>query len=109
LLYNGTLRLRQGESSPRTPISPTEHSVIWDEFSATVQHIYSTYAKTVVPVGDIMNGNTDTRHYWDLTNNIYRWSPSRLGTRVNVHTTDERLHMSAHIDGFRLYYGKISL
>lgn len=104
--YNGTVYLRQGESSPRTPVSPTEHSLIWDAFSATVQHVYSSYAKTVVPVGDIMNGNTDTRHYWNLTKNIYRWSPSRLGTRVNIHTTDERLDISAHIDGFRLYYGQ---
>jgi Gly-Xaa carboxypeptidase len=103
---NGTLRLRQGESSLTTPIAPTEDSAIWDEFSATVQHVFSSYAKTVVPVGDFMNGNTDTRHYWNLTGNIYRWSPSRLGTRLNVHATDERLDMSAHIDGFRLYYGE---
>ena len=103
---NGTLRLRQGESSPTTPIAPTEDSAIWDEFSATVQHVFSSYAKTVVPVGDFMNGNTDTRHYWNLTGNIYRWSPSRLGTRLNVHATDERLDMSAHIDGFRIYYGE---
>lgn len=106
VLHKGTIRLRQGESSTTTPISPTEDSAIWDEFSATVQHVFSSYAKTVVPVGDFMNGNTDTRHYWNLTSNIYRWSPSRLGTRLNVHATDERLDMSAHIDGFRLYYGE---
>lgn len=107
-VYHGTLRLRPGESTPQTPISPTQNNAVWNEFSATVQHVYSRYAKRVVPVGDIMNGNTDTRHYWKLSDNIYRWSPSRLGTRVNVHTIDERLDMSAHIDGLRLYYGKLS-
>jgi Gly-Xaa carboxypeptidase len=103
--YRGTIHLRQGESTPRTPISPTANNV-WNEFAATVRHVFSDYANTVVPVGDIMTGNTDTRHYWSLTENIYRWSPARIGTRLNAHTVDERLDMSAHIDGLRLYYGK---
>ncbi|KAF3395174.1 hypothetical protein DPV78_009156 [Talaromyces pinophilus] len=98
------LHLREGESTPRTPISSTTND-IWNRFSATVQYVFSRYASKVVPVGDIMNGNTDTRHYWNLSDNIYRWSPARLGTRMNVHTVDERLDMTAHIDGLRLYYG----
>jgi len=49
-------------------------------------------------------GNTDTIHYWNLTRNIYRFTPARVGTRKGVHGTDEKLDMSAHIEGMRLYY-----
>jgi hypothetical protein len=32
-----------------------------------------------------------------------RWWPSRLGTRVSVHSIDERLDMSLYINRYRLY------
>lgn len=31
----------------------------------------------MVVTGDIMTGNTDTRFYWSLSENIYRWDQSR--------------------------------
>ena len=67
-----------------------------------------------------MTGNTDTRHYlsklhplWglskqligtDLSKNIYRWSPGSLRSFGNIHTINERLLMSEHIDMARFYY-----
>ncbi|KAJ5220118.1 Peptidase M20 [Penicillium chermesinum] len=58
----------------------------------------------VVVTGDVMTGNTDTRFYWSLTENIYRWSPSREGTALNIHTVDERVQLDAHLEGIMLYY-----
>lgn len=92
------------------PISPTDNNV-WAVFSGTLRHVFETTesgkGKTVVPVGNIMTGNTDTVHYWDLTRNIYRFTPSRDGTRLNQHGIDERMGMTAHLEGVRLYYDLI--
>lgn len=60
--YNGTLVLRAQEKFPATPVSPTSGPV-WDIFSGTIQHTYAFEDGTVVPVGETMTGNTDTRHY----------------------------------------------
>lgn len=60
--YNGTLVLEASEKSNVTPVSPTSGPV-WDTFSGTIQHTYAFEGGVVVPVGEIMTGNTDTRHY----------------------------------------------
>ncbi|KAI1779138.1 carboxypeptidase S [Hypoxylon cercidicola] len=98
------------QSLDPAPISPTNNGV-WAVFSGTIRHVFQTtesgQGKTVVPVGNIMTGNTDTVHYWDLTRNIYRFVPSRDGTRLNRHGIDERMGMTAHLEGMRLYYDLI--
>lgn len=60
--YKGTLVVEAKEGSNSTPISPASGPV-WDIFSGSIQHTFAFEKGTVVPVGQIMNGNTDTRHY----------------------------------------------
>ena len=110
----GTLTLRSLNDLPPSPITPTDaDNKVWHLFGATIRQVFqntSTLAgKAVLPVGDIMQGNTDTIHYWNLTPNIYRFSPAREGTRLGIHTIDERVEMTAHAEGIRLYYGKYLL
>ncbi|KAI1137766.1 putative vacuolar carboxypeptidase Cps1 [Hypoxylon sp. FL0543] len=106
----GILRVQPLQTIDPAPISPTDNGV-WAVFSGTVRHVFesteSGRGKTVVPVGNIMTGNTDTVHYWSLTRNIYRFTPSRNGTRMNQHGIDERMGMAAHLEGIRLYYGEV--
>ncbi|KAK7528674.1 putative vacuolar carboxypeptidase Cps1 [Phyllosticta citriasiana] len=97
---------------PPAPISPTSlDNPVWSLFSGTVRQVFEDVpaykGKTVIPVGDIMTGNTDTRHYWDLTKNIYRFGPARDGTRFNAHTVDERVDIVSHAEGVRFYYDLI--
>ncbi|KAJ5769100.1 hypothetical protein N7520_003659 [Penicillium odoratum] len=101
------------------PISPTDPltSKTWARFAGVARSVFeshpnpltpeSTSTPTVVVTGDIMTGNTDTRFYWSLSENIYRWSPSRMGGSANIHTVDERMHLSAHLEGMMLYYDLI--
>ncbi|OTA59276.1 vacuolar carboxypeptidase Cps1 [Hypoxylon sp. EC38] len=107
---SGVLRAKPLQIIDPAPISPTNNGV-WAVFSGTLRHTFesteSGYGKTVVPVGNIMTGNTDTVHYWGLTRNIYRFTPSRNGTRMNQHGIDERMGITAHLEGIRLYYDLI--
>ncbi len=106
----GTLSLRPSNELAPSPITPTNpDDKVWHLFSATIRQVFENITtlagKTVVPVGDIMHGNTDTIHYWNLTPNIFRFSPAREGTRDGIHTIDEHVEMMAHVEGMRFYYG----
>ncbi|KAJ9361819.1 hypothetical protein C8Q69DRAFT_7649 [Paecilomyces variotii] len=95
------------------PLSPTDTQTdeVWARFSGVSRSVFESLpafeGKTVVVVGDIMTGNTDTRFYWNLTRNIYRWSPSRTGRALNIHTVDERLDIAVHLEAMMLYYDLI--
>ena len=109
---NGALILSSKNDLKPSPISPTgANDAVWRLFAGTIRQVFEDVdalkGKTVVPVGDIMHGNTDTIHYWDLSPNIYRFTPARSGTRLDMHTTNERVLMDAHMEGMRVYYDLI--
>ncbi|KAI1326304.1 peptidase family M20/M25/M40 [Xylariaceae sp. FL0255] len=104
--YNGTLVLSSSQETEVAPISPTTGKV-WEIFSGTIQHSFAFKGGKVVPVGELMTGNTDTRHYLNLSKNIYRWTPNRQGRSWNAHTVDERVDMRAHIEIVSFYYDLI--
>ncbi|KAF7718732.1 Carboxypeptidase [Penicillium ucsense] len=105
------------------PISPTDPltSQTWARFSGVIRSVFESHSNPltskssaefetipkVVVTGDIMTGNTDTRFYWSLTENIYRWAPSREDGSYNIHTVDERVHLDAHLEGVMVYYDLI--
>ncbi|KAE8374434.1 hypothetical protein BDV26DRAFT_43977 [Aspergillus bertholletiae] len=95
------------------PVSPTGTGTdaVWTRFAGVTRSVFesvpSLKGKTVVVSGDIMTGNTDTRFYWNLSKNIYRWSPSRAGGSLNIHTVDERLAIDVHLEAMALYYDLI--
>lgn len=107
----GTLYLNNLNDLSPSPIFSTDiQNPVWRIFSGTIRQVFedtkSLEGKKVIPVGDIMQGNTDTIQYWNLTKNIYRFSPAREGTRFGVHTIDGHIDMTAHLVGMRLYYGQ---
>ncbi|KAK1967823.1 peptidase family M20/M25/M40 [Colletotrichum sublineola] len=104
--YNGTLYLSRTQATQPAPISPTKGPV-WDLFSGTLQSTFAFDGGRVVPVGELMTGNTDTRHYLSLTRNIYRFVPIRNGATLNAHTIDERIKISAHMEILSFYYDLI--
>jgi Gly-Xaa carboxypeptidase len=93
------------------PISPTDvqKDTVWARFSGVARSVFesvpSLKGKKVVVSGDVMTGNTDTQFYWNLTRNIYRWSPTRVGGEAHIHTVDERIDIAVHLEGLALYYG----
>ncbi|KAI0423528.1 hypothetical protein F5Y09DRAFT_348800 [Xylaria sp. FL1042] len=102
-IYNGTLVLEARKKSYITPQSPAS-GPIWDTFAGTVRHTFARQASNVVVAPGAMTGNTDTRHYLGLSDNIYRWSPGSLKSFSNIHTINERLLMSEHLNMAKFYY-----
>lgn len=81
------------------PVSPFD-SDAYKTFTGTIKQ---TFGEDYVVAPSLMTGNTDTKFYWDLSRNIYRFSPVRDEGRANVHTVDERIGMKEHIEGVRFY------
>ena len=104
--YNATLILQSRQETEVARVSPTSGGV-WDLFSGTIQHTFAVPDGQVVPVGSIMNGNTDTRHYMNLTSRVYRWVPVRHDWVLHMHAIDEGLNMEAHMETVRFYYNLI--
>ncbi|KAI1820044.1 peptidase family M20/M25/M40 [Xylaria intraflava] len=104
--YNGTLILTSSLPTKVPSISPTT-GPIWEVFAGTIQHSFAFDGGKVIPVGELMTGNTDTRHYLNLTPNIYRWVPMRQGHALNSHTVDERIDMNSHLEVVSFYYDLI--
>ncbi|EEU33350.1 uncharacterized protein NECHADRAFT_55460 [Fusarium vanettenii 77-13-4] len=103
---NGTLTLTASEKFPVTPQAPT-HGAAWDVLAGTIRHSFAADDGLVVPFGDVMMGNTDTRHYLDLSPSIYRWLPLLPGDMVDYHAVNERIRMGANLKMAEFYYDLI--
>ena len=42
-----------------------------------------------------------------LTRNVYRWTPTRQGGSDGVHTINERINMTVHMEAVRFYYNLV--
>ncbi|SCU82215.1 LAME_0C00188g1_1 [Lachancea meyersii CBS 8951] len=94
-----------------SPYSPTEGSPVWDIFTGTIQNVYENGVFKHTPENELyittntISANSDTKYYWNLTENIYRSlvisSPSNVGV---VHSVDEHIPVSAHLTTVAFIY-----
>jgi Gly-Xaa carboxypeptidase len=120
--YNLTLHAFNGTETPSSitlthpdtllepaPITPTTLHVSSNSTRLTPFNVLSgttraLYGKELIVSPGIMTGNTDTRYYWNLSENIFRYGPgwdkeqNGLG---NIHTVDEKMGVQAHVDTTR--------
>jgi Gly-Xaa carboxypeptidase len=81
------------------PVSPGDTDA-YKTFTGTIKQVFG---EDVVVAPSLMTGNTDTKFYWGLSKNIYRFSPVRDEGRANAHTVNERVGMKEHIEGVKFY------
>lgn len=101
--YFNYLSLEELEPAPVTPIN----NQIWNNFGGAVRYLYEDllgHNDTFIVSPYISTGNTDTRFYWDLTRNIYRFSPTIPGKASNIHSVDESLLFESHLHIIAFYY-----
>ena len=100
-LFNVTVNSKPLDAAPVTPTNDT----VWSYLAGVTRHVYEDLVFTnitypIVTVPSMLTGNTDTRHYWNLTRNIFRFSPGFIsnfpgGTRI--HSVDEKLPFDSHL------------
>ncbi|RKO93852.1 carboxypeptidase S, partial [Blyttiomyces helicus] len=88
------------EPTPRTP-SGMGSSEAWDALAGTVRHVYS---ENVVVTPWVMAPNTDTRHYLNLTENVFRFNPGNMGIPKGLHTVNESFGIDAHVTLVSFYH-----
>lgn len=82
-----------------SPVSPFDTDA-YKTFTGTIKQVFG---EEYIVAPSLMTGNTDTKYYWDLSKNIYRFSPTRDEGRANAHTVDERMGMKEHVEGVQFY------
>lgn len=84
------------DPAPRSP----EDTEAWKILSNTVK---SVFGKETILAPSLMTGNTDTKFYWDLSRDIWRFTPIYGGGRGNAHTVDEWVGIEHHVRGVGFY------
>lgn len=94
------------EPAPLTPTTPD--SLAWSVLSGTTRALYGS---DIILSPGLMTGNTDTRYYWALSKNIFRFNPSRGRGKDagmgRIHTVDERMSATGHLDAVMWFWGFI--
>ena len=87
------------EATPPSPISTLENRA-FKFISQTVAEVFGRPT-----TNSIMIGNTDTRHYWELSGSIYRFSPCELAMSDlgMFHGLNERISVD-NVPKIVLYY-----
>lgn len=107
----GKVTLTTYDGLQTAPVTPIENNPTWKLLSGTIRHVFedsktafNVNQKPIFVAPSIMSGNTDTRHYWNLTKNIYRFNPIRGDYSYNIHAIDERVHLDAHLETVAFFY-----
>jgi Gly-Xaa carboxypeptidase len=101
---NTTITLSTGpDNLGPAPVSP-EDSYAWVVLANTVKNVFG---EDVVLAPSLMTGNTDTKFYWELTRDIWRFTPIKESGRGNAHTVDEFVGVDDHVIGMGFYVNLI--
>jgi Gly-Xaa carboxypeptidase len=106
-----TLRPAVGPLEP-SPISPLGNGA-WNVLAGSIRHALKAPVrpgeepqdgerKSVVVAPILMPANTDTRHYWGLSKNLYRFHP--VFVTEGVHTVNERVSIQAYVDAVTFFH-----
>ncbi|KLO11594.1 carboxypeptidase S [Schizopora paradoxa] len=96
------------EPAPITPMDGEAFKLLSGTIKATynAQRKFKNSEEIIVAPG-IMTGNTDTRHYWNLTKNIFRYSHQNTGSGGaignGVHTVNESTDIDAFLEMIRFF------
>ncbi|KAH7346269.1 Gly-Xaa carboxypeptidase [Rhexocercosporidium sp. MPI-PUGE-AT-0058] len=99
----GTITLAGYSALEPSPTSDVEDK----RFKWLVESIGHVFGKDVIVAPVLLTGNTDTKFYWRLSSQIYRWSPWRasLDPRGSMmHTVDERMPVDGLLEMVRFYH-----
>ncbi|KAJ3119985.1 hypothetical protein HK101_007083, partial [Irineochytrium annulatum] len=88
------------------PISPVGDRA-WNVLEGTIHAVLGNgvagkNGSELIVTPMVMPANTDTRSYWNLTRNIYRFNP--VEKMEGYHTVNERLGLNSYINAIKFYH-----
>lgn len=89
------------------PVSPyNANDTVWNIIGGTTRHVFESLLgeDTIIIAPSAIPANTDTAHYWKLTDHIYRFNPVRSEDAEGIHTVNERLRLSGHLSSVAWFY-----
>ncbi|KAJ9094391.1 hypothetical protein QFC20_006893 [Naganishia adeliensis] len=75
-----------------------------ESFELIGSTIKKVFGEDVVVAPSAMFANTDTRAYWNLTRNLYRFAPTSINDFRNPHTVDEAMSIRGHLTTIEFFY-----
>ncbi len=101
----GTLVIETTGSNEVAPVSPsTADAPAWALFAGSIRHAYEHLGEEVIVAPSLMTGGTDTKFYWNLSKNIWRFTPMDKGKSAGQHTVGEKLFFDDHIAAVWLFH-----
>ena len=94
-LPTNTLSISWWRHIEPAPVS-THNSVVWKHLSGVIKHVFDEPGEgnDVLVTPSLAVGMTDTKYYWDLSDQIYRFGPLRAWHDKgwgNLHSVNERV------------------
>lgn len=100
---NGHFTITSAVGLEPAKVSPLD-SEEWHLFAGSVKHIIEDYifpniSRLAVIAPSLNSGNTDTAHYWSLTEHIYRYRLSTMHgiTEGHTHSVNEHTTVNNHL------------
>lgn len=108
---NGVFNVTAQDPLEPSPISPIDGE-IWDVFAGTIKHVFDDIVlkdtnETLKIAPYLMVGNTDTRRYWGLTRNIYRFQAQLAKSEdltSGIHSVNEHISVDQHLQVLTFLY-----
>lgn len=107
---NGSIDVSISKALEPAPRSPTSGKV-WDILAGTVVDVFENnfFKKdngSVYVTSGLFSGNTDTKHYWGLSPNIYRFIGSVIDPELakTLHSVNEHVDMPGHLSAVAFVY-----
>lgn len=113
LTPNGYFNYSLREALEPAPVTPMGDE-IWNLFGGSLRYhyenlIFPNESKEYIFAPSLSTGNTDTKSYWDLTRNIFRYAPGIPTTKLNIHSVDERVDFDGHLLIIAFYYNYLQV
>ncbi|CCE66345.1 hypothetical protein TPHA_0Q00110 [Tetrapisispora phaffii CBS 4417] len=102
-----------------SPVSPTND--VWDQLAGTIRgyfedvvfpHVFGEDKNTTLYVApSLMTANSDSKHYWNLTENIYRYQPGFANFNLTglLHAADEHIDLDTVMHAVGFFYEYIHI
>jgi carboxypeptidase PM20D1 len=88
-----------------SPLSPYSTAEARDDAFGLLEDTIAEVFPDAVPAPYVMMAATDSRHFTEISDRVYRFAPFRMtkAQRESIHSYDEHLGVDAFLDGVRWY------